>query len=151
MDGCLLLQITSHPVHHVLSSVDKVWDPFLPLAYGWVEPALYEALNAAVFLAMCVLVRPSPTSHLLSYSSQLPMDDPDEGEGDEGDEYIDEQTHGTIYSSDKRRQQQQSLFDHHHSDFDYDNNYDSDNIDGGDADKMKYSEVEMVSNVTKYR
>lgn len=136
-----------------MSSVDKVWDPFLPLAYSWVEPALYEALNAVVFLAMCVLVRPTPTSHLLSYSSQLPMDDPDEREGDEGDEYIDEQTHGTIYSSsDKRRQQQQqSLFDHHHSDFDYDNNYDSDNIDGGDADKMKYSEVEMVSHVTKYR
>ena len=120
--------------------VDKVWDPFLPLAYGWVEPALYESLNAVVFLAMCVLVRPTPTSHLLSYSSQLPMEDPDE----EDEQYIDEQTHGTIYSSsgsDKRRQQQ-SLFD-------YDDHYDdSDNNDGRGADS-KHREVEMVSHGTK--
>jgi hypothetical protein len=124
--------------------IDKLWDPFLPLAYGWVEPALYESLNAVVFLAMCILVRPTPTSHLLSYSSQLPMEDPDE----EDEQYIDEQTHGTIYSSsssDKRRQQQ-SLFD-------YDDQYDdSDNNDGLEARRSRdgeHGEVEMVSHGTK--
>jgi len=113
--------------------VDKVWAPFLPLAYGWVEQALYEALNAAVFLAMCILVRPTATSHLLSYSSQLPSEDPDE--------YIDEETHGTIYSDKRRHLPQQSLFDH--TDFDYD--YDSDRENDAGGAGSKHSEVEMVS------
>ena len=49
----------------------------LPWEWAWVQQVMWECLNFAVLVAVCLVCLPSDNSRLLSYASQLPQDDPD--------------------------------------------------------------------------
>lgn len=77
----------------VLILLDKFKFIAWPWQWAWAQQVLWEILNFAVLAAVCLVCRPSDTSRLLSYASQLPTEDPDDydKEGDEdGSEEEDE-------------------------------------------------------------
>jgi hypothetical protein len=48
-----------------------------PWQLAWLNDVLWEALNLGVLMAVCIICRPTASSHLLLYSSQLPTDEND--------------------------------------------------------------------------
>lgn len=50
----------------------------LPWQWAWVQQVVWECLNFAVLVSVCIICLPSDNSRLLSYASQLPQDDPDD-------------------------------------------------------------------------
>lgn len=51
-----------------------------PWQLDWTQQAAFEIVNLAIVGALLVLFKPTARSHLLAYTSQLPMEDPDEDE-----------------------------------------------------------------------
>lgn len=73
----------------------------LPWQWAWVQQVLWECLNFAVLFAVCIICLPSDNSKLLSYASQLPQDDPDEGDREGGPEMADEYDDGDYELADR--------------------------------------------------
>jgi len=66
----------------VIFMLDDVGFHFIPWQCAWLEQVLWESLNFAVLAAVCVVCRPTATSQMLSYASQLPTEDPDDLDDD---------------------------------------------------------------------
>jgi hypothetical protein len=53
-----------------------------PWQLAWLEQVLWEILNFGVLAAICFICKPSDTSNMLSYASQIPTEDPDDDDVD---------------------------------------------------------------------
>lgn len=73
----------------------------LPWQWAWVQQVLWECLNFAVLFAVCIICLPSDNSKLLSYVSQLPQDDPDDGNQEGGPDMADEYEGGEYEMADR--------------------------------------------------
>ena len=58
-----------------------------PWKWAWAQQILWEILNFSILTCVCAICRPTDTSKLLAYASQLPTEDPDEDGDDETGNY----------------------------------------------------------------
>jgi hypothetical protein len=47
-----------------------------PWQYDWCQQVAWEMVNFSIIGGVAIICRPTDTSNLLSYASQLPMEDP---------------------------------------------------------------------------
>ena len=88
----------------VLVLLDKSKVLTWPWQWAWAQEVLWEVLNFAVLAAVCIVCLPTDNSHLLSYASQLPTEDPDEDEeGAEGPEQAEKSEDGAGVEMNWRR------------------------------------------------
>mmetsp|Transcript_18727 Transcript_18727/g.34957 ORF Transcript_18727/g.34957 Transcript_18727/m.34957 type:complete len:510 (+) Transcript_18727:52-1581(+) len=70
--------VTQFLVVSIIMSLNSMGYIEWPWQWDWCQQAAWEMVNFSIIVGVAVICRPTSNSNLLSYASQLPMEDPDD-------------------------------------------------------------------------